>query len=169
MVFFIGQEKPHFSLDILIVIVMDVMMTWKTLLSAYVFSLDSGICSWSSKKQNSYTIICRSIKCCSNQKATTQAIWLRIIFEDVEEKRKHANILYCANKSTVSIGKNQVNHDHTKHIVDNYHFIRHIIEKGEAQLQCCKSEELADIIIKALSKEKLYYLKELIEVAKKAH
>ncbi|KAL8116794.1 hypothetical protein AgCh_023088 [Apium graveolens] len=39
-------------------------------------------------------------------KATSQAIWLRRILEDIGEKQKEATILFCNNKSSISIAKN---------------------------------------------------------------
>ncbi|MDD0213372.1 Ty1/Copia family ribonuclease HI, partial [Shigella flexneri] len=69
-----------------------------------------------------------------------------------------------------AIGKNPVNHEWTKHIAIKYHFIREAIEKDIVQLQYCRSEEqLADILTKALSKEKFCHLRELTGVMKKAH
>nr|XP_025884771.1 uncharacterized protein LOC112940700 [Solanum lycopersicum] len=67
----------------------------------------------------------------SSSKATSQAVWLRRIFEDIGEKQKKVIVLYCDNKSTITIVKNPVSHERSKHISIKYHFIREAQEKDE--------------------------------------
>ncbi|XP_038974743.1 uncharacterized mitochondrial protein AtMg00810-like [Phoenix dactylifera] len=67
-------------------------------------------------------------------KATSQAVWLRRILEDIGERQEEKTILFCDNKSAIAIGKNPINHDRTK-IAIKYHFIREAIENGEIQLR----------------------------------
>ena len=60
----------------------------------------------------------------------------------------------CDNTSTVSIGKNQVQHKRTKHIDVRHHLLRDNVEKGNIVLTYCLTEEqIADIFTKALSKD----------------
>ncbi|CAL8131469.1 unnamed protein product [Prunus armeniaca] len=92
------------------------------------------------------------------------------ILEDIGEKQEEGTKLYCDNKSAIAIGKNPVSHDRTKHIAIKYHFIREPIEKGEVALEYYRTkEQLADVLTKALPKEKFCYLRELIGVVKKVH
>ncbi|XP_038984427.1 secreted RxLR effector protein 161-like [Phoenix dactylifera] len=138
--------------------------------SGYVFSLGSGICSWASKKQNIVAQSSAEAEYVAAAKATSQAVWLRRILENIGERREEETILFCDNKSAIAIGKNPISHDRTKHIAIKYHFIREAIENGEIQLKYCKSEEqLADILTKALPKNKFCYLRNLIGVVKKVH
>ena len=61
--------------------------------------------------------------------------------------------------------KNPVYHSRTRHIAINYHFIREAIEEGEVELNFCRSEEqIADILTKALPKEKFQSLREALGV-----
>ncbi|XP_069149730.1 uncharacterized protein [Solanum lycopersicum] len=48
--------------------------------------------------------------------ATSQAIWLRRIFENSGEKQKKGTVLYCGNKSAIAIAKNPVSHGRSNHI-----------------------------------------------------
>ncbi|KAM2039790.1 hypothetical protein ACFX1T_013198 [Malus domestica] len=138
--------------------------------SAYVFSLGSGICSWRTKKQCVVAQSSAEAEYMAAAKAASQAVWLRRILEDIGEKQKEGTVLYCDNKSAISIGKNPINHDPTKHIVVKYHFFREAIEKKEIQLEYCRTDDqLADLLTKALLKEKFCYLRELIGVVKKVH
>ena len=89
--------------------------------------------------------------------ATSQAIWLRRILEDIKEKQNEATYLLCDNNSAIAIAKNYVFHSRTRHIAVKYHFIKEAISEDEVQLMYCKSEEqIADIFTKALPLEKLF-------------
>ena len=138
--------------------------------SGYVFLFGSTICSWLSKKQSVVAQSNAQAEYVSASKATSQAIWLRRIFEDIGEKQKKSIVLYCDNKSAIAIAKNPVNHERSKHISIKYHFILEAHEKGEIQLHYCQTgEQLADIFTKALPREKICYLRERIGVIKQMH
>ena len=66
--------------------------------------------------------------------ATSQAIWLRRILEDIKEKQNEATDLLCDNKYAIAIAKNYVFHSRTRHIVVKYHFIKEAILDGVVQL-----------------------------------
>jgi len=48
-----------------------------------------------------------------------ELLWLRIILKDLKVACKESMILYCDNKSGISIVHNLVQHDRTKHIETN--------------------------------------------------
>ncbi|KAK0596555.1 hypothetical protein LWI29_016765 [Acer saccharum] len=138
--------------------------------SSYVFSLGSGICSWSSKKQKTVAQSSAEAEYVAAAKATSQAIWLRRILEDIGEKQEDPTVLYCDNKSAIAMGKNPISHDRTKHIAIKFHFIREAVEQGEIQLMYCRTQDqMADVLTKAVTRDKFIYLRELIGVTKKVH
>ena len=97
--------------------------------------------------------------------ATSQAIRLRRILEDIKEKQNEATYLLCDNKFAIAIAKNYVFHSRTRHIAVKYHFIKEDISNGEVQLMYCKSEnQVADIFAKALPLEKLVHFRKLLGV-----
>jgi hypothetical protein len=115
--------------------------------SGYAFSLGSGVFSWSSKKQQSVAQSSAEAEYVSAALATSQAIWLRRILEDIGEKQEDAVHLHCDNKSAITMAKNPVYHSRTRHIAIKHHFIREAIEEGEVELKFCRSEEqVADIL-----------------------
>ena len=69
--------------------------------SSYAFLFESSICSWLSKKQSVVAQSTAEAEYVSASKATSQAIWVRRIFEDIGEKQKKGSVLYCDNKSAV--------------------------------------------------------------------
>ena len=73
-------------------------------------------------------------------------------------------MLFCDNKSAIYMAKNICFHSRTRHIALKHHFIREKIEEGEIQLIHCKSEEFANIITKALPKEKFQHLRATLRV-----
>ena len=133
--------------------------------SGYIFSFGSGVFSWSSKKQQTVAQSSSEAEYVSASLATSQAIWLRRIFEDFGEKQGEATVLFCDNKSAIYMAKNCCFHSRTRHIALKHHFIREKIEEGEIQLMHCRSEEqIADIMTKALPKEKFQHLRATLGV-----
>jgi hypothetical protein len=62
--------------------------------------------------------------------------------------------------SAISMAKNPVFHQRTRHINRKYHFIREALQKGVIDVKFCRSEEqLADIFTKALPKDRFKQLR----------
>jgi ATP sulfurylase len=60
--------------------------------------------------------------------------------------------LYCDNKSAISIAHNPVQHDRTKHIEVDRHFIKEKLDSGLICTPYVSSQgQLADILTKGLS------------------
>jgi hypothetical protein len=133
--------------------------------SGYTFSLGSGVFSWSSKKQQLVAQSSVEAKYVSAALATSQAIWLRRILEDIGEKQEEAVHLHCDKKSAIAMAKNLVYHSRTRHIANKHHFIREAIEEGEVELKFCKLEEqVVDIFTKVLPNEKFQQFSEALGV-----
>ena len=54
----------------------------------YTFLFGSSICSWLSKKESAVAQSTAELEYVPTSKATSQAIWLRRIFEDIGKKTK---------------------------------------------------------------------------------
>ena len=59
-----------------------------------------------------------------------ELIWIKIILSDLGIKWREPMKLYCDNKSTISIAHNPVQHDRTKHVEVDWHFIKEKLENG---------------------------------------
>jgi transposase InsO family protein len=128
--------------------------------SGYAFSFGSGAFSWSSVKQNTVALSTAEAEYVSASEATAQAIWLRFVLDDFGEMQAEATPLFCDNMSAISMAKNPVFHQRTRHINRKYHFIREALQEGVIDVKFCRSEEqLADIFTKALPKDRFKKLR----------
>ena len=67
--------------------------------------------------------------------AACEAIWLRRLLSDLQQKIEEPTVICCDNMSDIAMTKNPVFHARTKHIVLRHHFIRDLVGEGEIQLQ----------------------------------
>ncbi|KAL0449215.1 UNVERIFIED_CONTAM: Retrovirus-related Pol polyprotein from transposon TNT 1-94 [Sesamum latifolium] len=101
--------------------------------SGYIFQLGTNTCSWLSKKQKFVAQSSAEAQYIVVGKATSQVMWLRRILEDIGAKQGKGTVLYCDNKSAISIVKNPVFHERTKHVKIKYHFVREAVENEDIQ------------------------------------
>lgn len=69
--------------------------------SGYAFSFGSGIFSWVSKKQDTTALSSAEAEYVSASLGTCQALWLRKILEDLDEKQDGGTVMYCDNKFAI--------------------------------------------------------------------
>ena len=131
--------------------------------TGFIFSLGFGVFSWQSKKQETVAQSSAEAEYVSVAMATSQAIWLRVILEDVCEKKEKATRMFCDNKSAIAMAKDPVYNSLTRHIAVSHHFIREKIQ--EIELVYYKFEDqVTDIFTKALPKEKFQRFRELLGI-----
>uniref|UniRef100_A0A2N9FX30 Reverse transcriptase Ty1/copia-type domain-containing protein n=1 Tax=Fagus sylvatica TaxID=28930 RepID=A0A2N9FX30_FAGSY len=98
--------------------------------SGYFTFVGGNLVTWHSKKQN---------------------------MEELGFNLKKPMYLYCDNKAAISIAHNPVQHDRTKHVEVDRHFIKEKLTEGIISVPFVKSEDqLADILTKAVSSRVLY-------------
>ncbi|KAI3725113.1 hypothetical protein L1987_64888 [Smallanthus sonchifolius] len=133
--------------------------------SGYVFHLGSGAISWQSKKQKVVALSSTEAEYIALSMPGCQAIWLRGIIEELKFQIKHSLTLYCDNKSTISLAKDPVYHDKSKHIRVKYHFIRDLIKTEDVRIKFyATKEQMADIFTKALQQKDFIRLKKLLNI-----
>lgn len=80
-----------------------------------------------------------------------EVIWLRSILEELKVEYDSPMKLFCDNKSAISIAHNPVQHDQTKHVEVDRHFIKERLERGELCMPYVPTtEQLADVLTKGL-------------------
>ncbi|XP_070682896.1 uncharacterized mitochondrial protein AtMg00810-like [Malus domestica] len=78
--------------------------------SGYVFSLGSGMISWSSRKQPIVALSTTETEYIAAYLAGCHTVWLLGILESLMHKQKGPTTLFCDNSSTVSVSKDRVLH-----------------------------------------------------------
>ncbi|BFG40932.1 hypothetical protein CerSpe_272060 [Prunus speciosa] len=78
-----------------------------------------------------------------------ELLWIRRLLTELGFKPEKPMELHCDNKSAIDIAHNPIQHDQTKHVEVDRHFIKEKIEKKIIRLPFVKSEDqLADILTK---------------------
>ena len=61
--------------------------------------------------------------------ATCQGVWLNRLISELKGVEERPMKLLMDNHSAITLSKNPVHHNHTKHIDTHYHFIRQCVEE----------------------------------------
>jgi hypothetical protein len=121
-------------------------------ISGYVFMVDGGAVSWSSKKQELVTLSTTEAKYVAATHAAKEAVWLRRLLTELFESINTPTTLFSDSKSAITLANDGHYHARTKHIDICYHFIRYyIVEAGTIKLVYCPTDDMtADTLTKAL-------------------
>lgn len=119
--------------------------------SGYCTFLGGNLVTWRIKKQNVVARSSAEAEFRAMALGICELLWIKIILEDLKTKWEEPMRLLCDNKSAINIAHNLVQHDRTKHIEVDRHFIK---EKHDSGLICTPyistKDQLADILTKGL-------------------
>jgi len=127
-------------------------------ISGYVFMVDGGAISWSSKKQELVTLSTTEAEYVAATHAAKEGMWLRALFGEVFPPTciNKPTTIFGDNKSAIALAHTGQYHARTKHIDIRYHFIRYIVDAGSIKLIYCPTDEqTADTLTKALPSTKV--------------
>nr|GEY88875.1 ribonuclease H-like domain-containing protein [Tanacetum cinerariifolium] len=68
--------------------------------------------------------------CPSTRKSTSETTWLRNLLRELHSPLSTATLVYCDNVSAVYMSVNPVQHQRTKHIEIDIHFVRDMVTAG---------------------------------------
>ena len=99
-------------------------------ISGYCFKLSENgpLISWKSKKQNIVALSSCEAEYVSLTSAIQEANFLRQLFADMQFLDKPSVTIFVDNQSAISLAKNPVFHQRTKHIDIKFHYIRNDIK-----------------------------------------
>eukprot|EP00253_Pinus_taeda_P025708 PITA_25708 len=87
-------------------------------------------------------------------KAICELLWIRNLLQDLHMKQVGPMKLYCDNKAACDIAHSPVQHDRTKHVEVDRHFIKEKLEAKLFEVPHVRSQdELADVLSKAVSNQ----------------
>jgi hypothetical protein len=119
------------------------------------FFLGRSPISWQSTKQRVIALSSCEVEYIAVATAACQGVWLARLFSELKDAEIGVPMLKVDNKSTISLVKNPVHHDRSKHIDVRYHMIWEYEQTGQIAVDFIRTEEqLRDILTKSLCKIK---------------
>ncbi|RVW26484.1 Retrovirus-related Pol polyprotein from transposon RE2 [Vitis vinifera] len=121
--------------------------------SGYCSFVWGNLVTWRSKKQSVVARSSAEAEVRAMAQGICEGIWLNRLLEELRVPLKHPMVLYCDNQAAISIAKNPVHHDRTKHVEIDRHFIKEKIEEGVFKVNYTPTNcQTADILTKALAR-----------------
>ncbi|RVX04977.1 Retrovirus-related Pol polyprotein from transposon TNT 1-94 [Vitis vinifera] len=121
--------------------------------SGYCSFVWGNLVTWRSKKQSVVARNSAEAGFRAMAQGICEGIWLNRLLEELRVPLKHPMVLYCDNQATISIAKNPVHHDRTKHVEIDRHFIKEKIEEGVFKVSYTPTNcQTANILTKALAR-----------------
>lgn len=130
--------------------------------TGYIFMLNGGPISWASQKQSCIALSTTEAEFMAGCEAAKNLLWLRQFFKEIEINQDCTR-LCIDNQSAIKLINNPVYHKKTKHIDVKFNFIREKVQQKLIDIQYVQSsEQLADILTKALPTVKFEHLRDEI-------
>ncbi|GKA51023.1 ribonuclease H-like domain-containing protein [Tanacetum coccineum] len=96
----------------------------------YCVFLGNNLLSWSSKRQPTLSRSSAEAECHDVANAVVETCWLRNLLRELHTPLSSSTLVYCDNVSAVYLSCNPVQHQRTKHIEIDIHFVRDLVVVG---------------------------------------
>lgn len=122
--------------------------------SGYFTLVGGNLVTWNCKKQKVVALSNAEAEFRGIAKGVTEILWIRKLLNELNCHQTQASLLYCDNKAAINISENPVQHDRTKHVEIDRHFIQEKLENSIISLPFVRSkDQLADILTKVVASE----------------
>ncbi|KAL5758013.1 hypothetical protein ACOSP7_020624 [Xanthoceras sorbifolium] len=119
--------------------------------SGYCSYVWGNLVTWRSKKQSVVSRSSVEAEFRAMAHGICEGIWLQRLLNELKVPMVKPMELLCDNQATISIAKNPVHHDRTKHVEIDRHFIKEKIEAGSVKISYTPTNsQTADVFTKAL-------------------
>ena len=130
--------------------------------SGFVIKMGTGAISWASRLQNIQTLSTTEAEYISAVTCAQEMLLLRNLFTELGFPRDHLP-LCIDNQSALQVAKNPQHHGRMKHLDLRYYWLRSTVDEGKISLFYIPTAEMpADVMTKALGRNKLDYARELL-------
>ncbi|KAJ9560396.1 hypothetical protein OSB04_005556 [Centaurea solstitialis] len=119
--------------------------------SGYCVYLGDNLISWSSKRQSTISHSSAEAEYRGVANVVAEICWLRNLLLELHRPLTKASLVYCDNVSAIYLSGTPVQHQRTKHIELDIHFVREHVQKGLVRILHMSSRfQIADIFTKGL-------------------
>nr|GEY79219.1 putative copia-type protein [Tanacetum cinerariifolium] len=123
--------------------------------SGYFTIIGGNFVTWRSKKQKVVALSSAEAEFQGIAQGLAEAFWIRKLLSEIGYHSTQTSKIMCDNKAGIQISKNPVQHDRTKHIEVDRHFIKEKLENWIIELPFVRSkDQLTDILTKAQNRTK---------------
>lgn len=120
--------------------------------SGYLTFVGGNLVTWRSKKQNVVALSSAEAEFRGISKGLCELLWLKKLLTELGYCPQREMELFCDNKAAIDISHNPVQHDRTKHVEIDRHFIKENLDAKVIRIPFVKSEDqLADVLTKAVA------------------
>jgi hypothetical protein len=125
--------------------------------SGYVFTINVGVVSWKSSKQETVADSTTEAEYIVASEAAKEGVWIRKFLSElgVFSSVSSPLDLYCDNNGAIAQAKEPRNHQKNKHVLQKFHLIQETVGRGDIKI--CKvhtSLNVADPLTKPLPQPK---------------
>ncbi|XP_045821749.1 uncharacterized mitochondrial protein AtMg00810-like [Trifolium pratense] len=119
--------------------------------SGYCVFLGDNIISWSSKRQPTLSRSSVEAEYRGVANVVSESCWLHNLLLELRFPLSQANLVYCEDVSAIYLSGNPIQHQRTKHIEMDIHFVREKVARGQARvLHVPSRHQITDIFTKGL-------------------
>jgi len=119
--------------------------------SGYAVFLGDNLISWSSKRQHTVSRSSAEAEYRAVANAVAEVTWLRQLLSELHSPLHKTTLVYCDNISAIYMSSNPVQHQRTKHVEIDLHFVRESVALGDVRvLHVPTTSQFADIFTKGL-------------------
>ncbi|GJY30758.1 ribonuclease H-like domain-containing protein [Tanacetum coccineum] len=102
--------------------------------SGYYVFLGNNLLSWSTRRQPTLSHSSVEAEYRGVANAVAETCWLRNLLRELHSSLSSATLVYCDSVSAVYLSCNPVQHQRTKHIEIDIHFVRDLVAVGQVQV-----------------------------------
>ena len=119
--------------------------------SGFCVFLGDNLVSWSSKRQATVSRSSAEAEYRAVANCVAESCWLRQLLQELHCPPTKATVVFYDNISAVYLSTNPVQHQRTKHVEIDLHFVRDRVALGEAKvLHVPSTSQFADVFTKGL-------------------